>query len=132
MNFCFWKKKPAVKTPVTPVMSFTTVQNGKFVCSHLAQAEFTQGSGTANLTLTPPANDGVYQGDGSPPIGTYKWRKPLSSDGKMHITFAVAIPVNGTLVNIPDSHNLLIAIKAAFETIQQTCMLWFDQIPYAG
>jgi len=131
MNWKFWiKSKPEITwhgVDVAPFISLTQMINGKLTCTHQNKS-----ASTSTAQLTQPPNDGVYQGDGSPPIGTYKWRKPLGSDGKMHITFAVAIPANGTLVNIPNSHNLLIAIKAAFTTIEITSMLKFDQVPYTG
>lgn len=81
---------------------------------------------------TPPANDGVYKTDGSPPIGTFKWNKPKDSDGFMHITYAIALPQNGSLVDIPDSHDLLVGVNAAFTTIEFDCMLKFDRVPFTG
>lgn len=82
--------------------------------------------------LTPPSNDGVYTTDGSPPIGTYKWKKPIAPDGKMHITYAAALPKDGQLADIPHSHNVAIAINMAFTIIEQQCNLRFDKVPFTG
>lgn len=84
----------------------------------------------ASLQVTIPSNDGVYTADGSPPIGSHVWNKPKDSEGFMHITYSVVLPKDGQLVNIPKSHNLLIAIKTAFTTIQLDCMLKFDLVPF--
>lgn len=110
-----------------PVMCVTSVRNGKIVHEHLGKI-----LETTNDLLTPPSNDGVYTADGSPPIGKYPWVKPTDLEGYIHVTYAVAIPQDGILVNIPNSHNFLVAVKAAFTIVEQTAMIKFDQIPFTG
>lgn len=88
---------------------------------------------TSQTPIIPPEGDGVYKADGSPQIGTYSWiNKIPDKDGFRHVTWSGTMPVNGELVDIPNSHNILVCINTAFTTIEMDTMLKFDHVPYTN
>lgn len=105
---------------MTGIACITHFINGQFIHS------------TPTPALTAPSGDGVYQTDGSPPIGTFKWDKPRDVNGYMHITIALALPKDGTLVDIPKGHDIAVAVNLAFSTITLNCMLQFDHVPFTN
>lgn len=69
---------------------------------------------TIPLSLSPPVGDGVYTADGSPQIGTFLWNKPRDTDGFMEITYQLVMNSSDKFVDIPNTHNISIAVNSAF------------------
>lgn len=69
--------------------------------------------------------DGVYQGDGSPPIGTYKWNKT-------NLTYAIVIPGQVKFVDIPDDNEVVRSINFALTSWGLFCPLKFTKVPYGS
>lgn len=62
--------------------------------------------GTPNK-ITEPTGDGVYTGDRSPAIGTYKWNKPV-------VTYCLVLEDSDKFAQIPNNHDIAISVNMAF------------------
>lgn len=72
--------------------------------------------------ITPPSGDGVYTGDNSPPIGTYKWPKS-------NLTYAVVLAQGQKINDIPNTHDLVVAVNRAYTSWGLFCPVKFSLVP---